>query len=75
MKQRQTPEEDRPLDHDVLSHKDAKASSPKDVAVAGEEDPGAALEDFVESAPSQLSVPSGNPTPKKTDKPKGSHQT
>ena len=67
MKQHHTPEENGPLDHDVLSHKDAKASSPKDVPVAGEEDPGAALEDFVESVPSQLSVP------KKDDKPKGSH--
>jgi hypothetical protein len=35
-------------DHMTLSHKDAKASSPKDVPVAGEEDPGAALEDLVE---------------------------
>ena len=65
MKQRQTPEENNPLDHDVLSHKDAKASSPKDVPVAGEEDPGAALEDFVESTPSQPSVPTQSSVQKK----------
>lgn len=35
------------LDHLVLSHKDAEASIPGDNPVAGEEDPGAGIEDFV----------------------------
>lgn len=34
-------------DHELLSHKDAEASIPKDDPVAGEEDPGAAIEEFV----------------------------
>jgi len=34
-------------DHELLSHKDAEASIPADDPVAGEEDPGAAIEDFV----------------------------
>ena len=32
----------------VLTRKEAKAASPDDLSVSGEEDPGAALEDFVE---------------------------
>lgn len=34
-------------EHELLSHKDAEASIPADDPVAGEEDPGAAIEDFV----------------------------
>jgi len=34
-------------DHELLSHREAEASIPEDDPVAGEEDPGAAIEDFV----------------------------
>jgi hypothetical protein len=34
-------------EHELLSHKDAEAGAPDDNPVAGEEDPGAAVEDFV----------------------------
>jgi hypothetical protein len=34
-------------EHELLSHKEAEASIPDDNPVAGEEDPGAAVEDFV----------------------------
>jgi|GEM_PF-6657152 len=32
----------------ILTTKEAKAASPHDLSVSGEEDPGAALEDFME---------------------------
>lgn len=34
-------------DHELLTHREAEASVPEDNPVAGEEDPGAAIEDFV----------------------------
>ncbi|MCW8093002.1 hypothetical protein [Alteromonas sp. ASW11-130] len=34
-------------EHDILSDKDAEASSPEDSSVCGEEDPGVALEEMV----------------------------
>ena len=62
MKQSEKPSAEIPQindteNHATLSHKDAVASSPKDIPVAGEEDPGAALEDFVESVPPKQLVP------------------
>jgi len=32
----------------ILTHKEAKAASPDDISVGGEEDPGVGLEDLVE---------------------------
>jgi hypothetical protein len=44
-------------DHLILSHRDAEAGSPQDTPIAGEEDPGAALENFVEFAQNKPTIP------------------
>ena len=44
------------IGHLILSHEEAAAGSPQDTPIAGEEDPGAALEDFVEFTHDKLTM-------------------